>query len=316
MIRLIYMLKRTAIAMLMCAVVVGCKDEKEIPEEDLINIFHDAFIANAYLTQQGAIPNDSVIVYEPILEKYGYTVEEFQRALEELSLRKSARVSDLLTKASERLEAEAAIEKQRIVVLDTIENIAKREYTRVLHYDSLIHVKRLKDTTKLRISVKDIVPGDYTVSFKYNIDTLDKNRNSRVELYLLKNDTIELKRHTQMLVRYREGTFTRVFNVDTVMSELYINMFYHPKNETSETPNIKIEDLKVVRVLPIETSVDSLYSRELQFRIFDMENTRRLIIDTISPIKFPTIALDTLNGNTIEWFRMDPMEWYRARHHE
>jgi hypothetical protein len=71
-----------------------------------------------------------------------------------------------------------------------------------------------------------------------------------------------------------------------------------------------------VRVLPIKTAVDSLYSRELQFRIFDMENTRRLIIDTISPIKFPTIALDTLNGNTIEWFRMDPMEWYRARHHE
>lgn len=314
--RLIDRLKRLSIALVMCSIVVGCKEDKEIPEEDLINIFHDAFIANAYLAKQGAIPNDSTIIYEPILKKYGYTVEEFRTALQELSARKSARVSDLLTKASERLEAEAAIEKKRIVVMDTIDHIAKREYTRVMYYDSLIHVKRMRDTTKLRVSIKDLVPGDYTVSFEYHIDTLDENRNSRVELYLLKNDTIELKRHTQMLVRYREATFTRLFNVDTMMSELYINMYYHPKNETSEKPDVKIKNLKVVRVLPLATSVDSLYQRELQFRMFDVEGARRLIIDTISPIKFPNIPVDTLNGNTVELFRMDPMEWYRVRQHE
>lgn len=314
--QLIDRLKRLSIALVMCSIVVGCKEDKEIPEEDLINIFHDAFIANAYLAKQGAIPNDSTIIYEPILKKYGYTVEEFRTALQELSARKSARVSDLLTKASERLEAEAAIEKKRIVVMDTIDHIAKREYTRVMYYDSLIHVKRMRDTTKLRVSIKDLVPGDYTVSFEYHIDTLDENRNSRVELYLLKNDTIELKRHTQMLVRHREGTFTRLFNVDTMMSELYINMYYHPKNETSEKPDVKIKNLKVVRVLPLATSVDSLYQRELHFRMFDVEGARRLIIDTISPIKFPTIPVDTLNGNTVELFRMDPMEWYRVRQHE
>lgn len=314
--QLIDRLKRLSIALVMCSIVVGCKEDKEIPEEDLINIFHDAFIANAYLAQQGAIPNDSTIIYEPILKKYGYTVEEFRTALQELSARKSARVSDLLTKASERLEAEAAIEKKRIVVMDTIDHIAKREYTRVMYYDSLIHVKRMRDTTKLRVSIKDLVPGDYTVSFEYHIDTLDENRNSRVELYLLKNDTIELKRHTQMLVRHREATFTRLFNVDTMMSELYINMYYHPKNETSEKPDVKIKNLKVVRVLPLATSVDSLYQRELHFRMFDVEGARRLIIDTISPIKFPTIPVDTLNGNTVELFRMDPMEWYRVRQHE
>ena len=307
--QLIDRLKWLSIAMLMCAVVVGCKEDEEIPEEDLVNIFHDAFIANAYLTQQGAIPNDSTIIYEPILDKYGYTVDEFRTALEELSLRKSARVSDLITKASDMLEEEAEIEKKRIIVLDTIDHIAKREYTRTIYYDSLIHVKRLRDTAQLRVSIKDIVPGDYTVSFEYYIDTLDANRNSRVEAYLLKNDTIELKRHTQLILRYKEGTFTRLFNVDTTMSELYINIFYHPGNEKPEKPDVKIRNLKVVRTLPLETSLDSLYNRELKFRMFNVGNARRLIIDTIQPLRFPELPIDTLS-NTLNLFRMSPLEWH------
>lgn len=314
--RLTEILKRLTMALLMCAVATGCKDNEEIPEEDLINIFHDAFIANAYLAHTRAIPNDSMIVYEPILEKYGYTVDEFRDALEALSLRKSARVSDLLTKASDMLEEEAAIEKQRIVVLDTIENIAKREYTRIIYQDSLIRVTRMRDTSKLRISIKDLVPGDYTVSFDYHVDTLDENRNSRIELYLLKNDTMQMRRHTQMLSRYKDGSFARTYNADTVMSELYINLFYHPKNETSQKPSITIKNLKVVRVLPLATSLDSLYTRELKFKMFDLEGARRLMIDTISPIKFPELPIDTLRGNNIDWLRVNHIEWYQATHHE
>mgnify|MGYP003288147172 FL=1 len=136
--RALYILRRTCIALLMCSMVVGCKEEKEIPEDDLVNIFRDAFVANAYLAKEGIQPNDSLIIYEPILEKYGYTVEDLRTTLQSLSQRKSARVSDLLTKASELLDEEAAVERQRLVILDTIDNIAKREYTRTIRYDSSV----------------------------------------------------------------------------------------------------------------------------------------------------------------------------------
>jgi hypothetical protein len=288
---LIYMARRASVALAICTLFVGCKPNDDIPEEELINIFHDAFLANAYLSRQGVSVDDSLLIYEPILQKYGYTIDEFREAIMTLSQRKSARISQLITKASERLDAEAATERRRIMILDTIDNVAKRTYTRTLYSDSLLHVKRLKDTTKLRISIKDIIPGEYQVSFNYFIDTLDENRNSRVEAYLLRDDTLQVKRHTQMLSRYKEGKYNRTFTVDTIMQELYINMYYHPRNEESKLPNIKITNLKVVRILPKQQSLDSLYLEQFDLRLFDIEGITRFVADTIPPI----IEVDSLH---------------------
>ena len=278
------MARRVSVALMICTLFVGCKPNEDIPEEELVNIFHDAFLANAYLSRNSISESDSLLIYEPILKKYGYTVEEFREAVMTLSQRKSARISELITKASDRLDEEATNERRRLVILDTIDNVAKRTYTRTMYSDSLIHVNRLKDTTKLRISINDIVPGDYQVSFTYYIDTLDENRNSRVEAYLLRNDTLQVKRHTQMLSRYKEGKYTRTFTVDTIMQELYINMYYHPRNEESKLPDVKITDFKIVRVLPKQQSLDSLYIEQFDFRLFDIESMNRFIADTIPPV--------------------------------
>lgn len=290
--------RRVCIVLVMCSLFVGCKPNDDIPEEDLINIFHDAFIANAYLAKKGVTVSDSLLIYEPILKKYGYTVDEFRETLLTLSQRKSARISKLMTEASNRLEEEAANEKRRLRILDTLDNVAKRKYTRTLYSDSLLHVKRLKDTTKLRISIKDIIPGEYRVSFNYYIDTLDENRNSRVEAYLLRDDTLQVKRHTQMLSRYKDGKYSRTFTVDTIMQELYINMYYHPRNEESKLPNIKITDLQVVRILPQQQSLDSLYLEQFNFRLYDIESINRLIADTVAPIPEPII--DSLAGEMLQ----------------
>ena len=284
------MARRVSVALMICTLFVGCKPNEDIPEEELVNIFHDAFLANAYLSRNSISESDSLLIYEPILKKYGYTVEEFREAVMTLSQRKSARISELITKASDRLDEEATNERRRLVILDTIDNVAKRTYTRTMYSDSLIHVNRLKDTTKLRISINDIVPGDYQVSFTYYIDTLDENRNSRVEAYLLRNDTLQVKRHTQMLSRYKEGKYTRTFTVDTIMQELYINMYYHPRNEESKLPDVKITDFKIVRVLPKQQSLDSLYIEQFDFRLFDIESMNRFIADTIPPV----IVVDSL----------------------
>lgn len=118
----------------LCAVVtilagVGCQSQREIPDEDLIKIFHDAYLANAYIGECG-INEDSLYLYEPIFERYGYTVEDMQHTLKTFSERKSALLSDLMVKVSEQLEREARIEGRKIVVLDTIDNVARRRYTR------------------------------------------------------------------------------------------------------------------------------------------------------------------------------------------
>lgn len=288
-------IKRYAILLLSAVVTllagVGCQRQREIPDEDLIKIFHDAYLANAYIGESG-INEDSLYLYEPIFERYGYTVKDMQHTLKTFSERKSALLSDLMNRVSDQLQAEAKLEARKIVVLDTIDNVARRKYTRTVYEDSLIRVKRLRDTNDLRIKIKDLTTGEYTISFDYYIDTLDENRNSRVLVYAMKNDTLETLRHTMMLSRYRDASYTRKLSIDTAHTEIFIDMFYHPHNEESKLPDIKITNFKVVRVLPTDVSVDSLYQKQLDIRLLNYDLMMGFTADTIRAMERDSISVD------------------------
>ena len=270
--------------LLSCA---GCQQNREIPDKDLIKIFHDAYLANAYIGECNIV-EDSLFLYEPIFKKYGYTVEDMQHTLKTFSKRKSALLSDLIAEVSTQLERESKIESRKIVVLDTIDNVAKRRYTRTVYEDSLIHVARMRDTNKLRVKIGDLTTGEYTISFTYYIDTLDENRNSRVEVYALKDDTLETLRHTMMLSRYRENTYSRKLSIDSAHTEISVDMYYHPHNEESKLPDIKITNFKVVRVLPTALSVDSLYLDQLNLRLMNYDLMMSFPADTLR-VEEPTI---------------------------
>lgn len=257
---------------------------KVIPDKDLVNIFHDAFIANAYMTEAN-INQDSILLYEPIFKRYGYTMNDLQHTLTTINERKSSRISDIMHDVNDRLDRESKMEQRKMIVLDTIDNLAKRTYTRTMYSDTLIRVKELRDTNKLRISLKDLVEGEYTVSFDYLIDTLDENRNSRVEAYLVIDDTTNALRHTMMLSRFREGKYSRKFKADTQHKELYVNMYYHPNNEESKLPDITIRNFKIVRVLPTEVSVDSLYHEQLNISIINHEMMTAFTRDTVKIVE-------------------------------
>lgn len=291
-------MKIKRVIMLVAAlIVVACSGPKVIPDSVLADIFHDAFLVNAY-TSEAKITTDSLYIYEPIFQRYGYTVEDLQHTLTTINQRKSSRISNIMKDVSNRLEQEYKAEQRKIVVLDTIDNYAKRAYTRTMYSDSLICVKKLRDTSKLRISLKDLVEGEYTVSFDYYIDTLDENRNSRVEAYLIVNDTTHQLRHTMMLSRYRNGSYTRKFKVDTQHKELFVNMYYHPKNEESKLPYITIRNFKIVRILPTALSVDSLYMEQLNLQIFNHDLMTSFTRDTVKVIeqRDSTLIDSLLNG--------------------
>ncbi|MBO5890262.1 MAG: DUF4296 domain-containing protein [Alistipes sp.] len=273
------------ICLLATLLVAACSGRpKVIPDNDLVNIFHDAFIANAYMNEAN-INQDSILLYEPIFKRYGYTMNDLQHTLTTINERKSSRISDIMRDVNERLDRESKMEQRKIIVLDTIDNLAKRTYTRTMYSDTLIRVKELRDTNKLRITLTDLVEGEYTVSFDYLIDTLDENRNSRVEAYLIVNDTTHTLRHTMMLSRYREGKYSRKFKADTQHKELYVNMYYHPNNEESKLPDITIRNFKIVRVLPTEVSVDSLYHEQLNLSIINHELMTAFTRDTVKIVE-------------------------------
>lgn len=276
--RYILKLKLLLIALLTA---MGCNTSQVIPDEVLIDIFHDSYLMNAYIGEKNIRP-DSMLIYEPILERYGYTIEDVQYTIKSVSERKSAMISDIVAKTYTRLFEESKLEAQKIVILDTLDNIARRAFSRTIYADSLIRVNSLEDTTKLRITIDDVVPGEYSITYNYLIDSLDENRNSRTELYVITNDTMEVMRNTTMLSRYRDAKYSRKLTLDSTHKKIVINMFYHPQTEESKLPDITIRNFEVNRVLPVEISVDSLYNSQLNLRIFNHELMSSFTADTVT----------------------------------
>lgn len=249
-------------------ITAACSTRKGIPDGDLVKIFHDAFIANAYCNEKLS-GEDSLLIYEPILARYGYTIDDMRYTVQTISQRKSSRLSDLVGEASQILENESRGNSYQLLVLDTIDNVAKRKYTRVMLSDSLIKAYRLKDTSKLHIVLRDIIPGEYSVAFDYHIDTTDENRSSRIEAYLTTRDSSQSARHTMMLSRYRDAKYQRKFTADSIHRELHINLYFHNKNEEHKKPGITIRNLTITRVLPNEQALDSLFEEQMGPMIFN-----------------------------------------------
>ena len=152
----------------------SCARDKVIPDEELARIFRDAYLINAYVSDRG-VKLDSLELYEPVFSRYGYTAEDVRYTIGNFSRRKSAKLSDVVEQSIRLLEEESAYYKYEVGVLDTIDNVARRRFTRTVYSDSLIRVTRIKDTARLRVRIPDTRPGEYRVSFDYLIDSLDEN---------------------------------------------------------------------------------------------------------------------------------------------
>lgn len=117
----------------------ACTRHKIIPDEKLAQIFHDAFLTNAYIGDV-RVNIDSLNIYEPIFARYGYTTRDVYYTIGNFSKRKSARLGDVVEMAIDKLEAEGKFYDREVAVLDTIDNVARRTFTRTVYADSLIRV--------------------------------------------------------------------------------------------------------------------------------------------------------------------------------
>ncbi len=252
----------------------ACARHKIIPDKKLALIFRDAFLTNAYVDNRN-IDVDSLNLYEPIFAKYGYTTSDVQYTIGNFSKRKSARLGDVVERAIEMLEAEGAYYDREVAILDTVDNIARRVFTRTVLSDSLIKVKALRDTSKLRLAV-DVVPGDYEVRFTYLVDSLDQNEKGiRANFWLERRDSSRTNNYTTTLRRNRSEEFSRRFTADTSHRRLHIDIF--DMREKPLRPSITVTDLSVKHIPAIGAAVDSLYEHQLNIRIFADEFFRAAI---------------------------------------
>ena len=151
-------------------------------------------------------------------------------------------------------------------MLDPIDNVARRTFTRTVLADSLIRVGSLRDTARLSFTL-DVEPGEYSLSLKYLVDSLDRNqRGLKGSVWLERRDSSRTNVYTTTLRRNREESFSRRFTTDTTHRRLRIDFLTF--NARPERPSVTVTDLKVEYIPPTRTAVEKLYEQQLDIRIF------------------------------------------------
>jgi len=243
----------------------SCSHHKIIPDSELALIFHDAFLANAYLGGRDVVA-DSLNVYEPIFARYGYTTRDVQYTIGNFSKRKSARLGNVVEQAIDILEAEGKVYDREVAILDTIDNVALRAARRTVHADSLIRVRSLADTARLRF-VFDVEPGSYDVRLNYLIDSLDRNGHAaRARMWLERADSSQAQNYTIVLRRQNEGSVSHRFSADSTHRRLRIELYAFA--ETPRRPSVTVRDFRVEYTPDKRTAVEQLYEQQLRLRIF------------------------------------------------
>ena len=176
------------IALVVSFISMGCNKPKVIPDDVLGKIFHDAMLTNSYINNV-LVKADSLNIYEPILESYGYTPEDLQNTIVNFSRRKSARLSDVAEHMILLLEREAMVLEKQVSVLDTINNVARRRFTEVLVSDTLVKATTDADSLLLRFEAPVLGTGDYRIECRYTLDSLDKTKGRRYHIDWLHADS-------------------------------------------------------------------------------------------------------------------------------
>ena len=272
-------MKRLIYTLLALLCFMGCQGRKEINDKTLAMIFRDAYITNAYLGVH-YFNIDSIQIYEPILSKYGYTAEDLRYTIGNFSRRKSAQLGRVLKDAENQITQMATDYEKRVVVLDTIKNVAIRTFQRTIRRDSLIEIKKKADSSKLQLVVEPLQPGTYSLRYKYTYNKKEETKKRKK-----RRDTAdEISYRGAFYVETHSGSHSnnysytlrpeesirRTIVTDTAAHRLVIT-FAKPADARHKMGKIDltVENLEILYTPTEELAVDSLFKKFVDIKIFD-----------------------------------------------
>jgi hypothetical protein len=258
-----------AIVVLCGAVLGACSEPKIIPDEELAEIFRDAYLTNAYVQIRYPQNLDSLNLYEPIFAKYGYTTEDVQFTIGNFAKRKNARMTDVVDKAVEMLGTVGRFYQWRLAIIDSIGGIARQRYAKVVYADTIIRVRRIADTARLRIEIPIKEPGTYDVSYYYTLDSTDHNPDLRASHYLLDERGARSATNSRRLSSVEQERYTASFPALPSHRKLVLNLNGYAGRGEITRPNLTIDSLIVTRYLPEKVALDSMARELFDYRHID-----------------------------------------------
>lgn len=236
---------------------VGCAKTTIIPDDELTIITQEMFLVNAYAAKQ-KIDTDSVDIYTPILDRHGYTQEDFFNTLANFTERKSARFGDIIEAAISSLEWHANDYEQKVKDLDYIDSLARAMCTEEVYFAERVKVTRMRDTARLYLTLPILDKGEYHLSYNYHIDTLDQNsliQSEQIVLDTLGRPNYNTRNH---LTRYTPKSYKHKIMPKPGSRELKIKLADYTRKE--ERPYITIDSVRIIYLPPIEEAIHHMDS--------------------------------------------------------
>ncbi len=261
----------TLILLAIAATFAECRHNRVIPDDTLADIFHDSFLANSYIGIS-RMNLDSLQIYEPIFERYGYTSKDVRYTVGNFSRRKSARLGNVVERAISRLDEEGKVLEQQVVILDTISNVAIRTMRRTIFADSLREIRRTADSTRLYIEIGPTGIGEYDIAYEYEYGEDIAKYPRRSSMWFERKNGGRRSAYSYRL--RKEDKIHRVMNADGECDKLVIDLGSYEGKSRSKKQNLTIRNLRIRFTPTPEAAVDSLFTRYVDIKIFADEFLR------------------------------------------
>lgn len=285
----------------LCLGGAGCSRKTIIPDSDLERIAREMFLVNAYANAE-RMKTDSLDIYTPILERYGYTQNDFFNTLANFQKRKSARLGDVIEASIASLESLAEGYEQKLRNLRYVDSLAKAQCSQEVLWMEHIAVNRLKDTTKLQLSLPIHDRGEYIVSYHYYIDTLDKNTRLQSTHEVYDKEGARIYYHRNNLTHDDSLRYTTTIKPKTGAVEYRLTLADYTRRE--DEPHIVFDSVRIVYLPPSEVALAKMDST-LHFRpmlLFNDSIRVRGYLDAVPPM----LPHDTV------WLRIDSVDMAHA----
>lgn len=255
----------TLLLFAIAAAFTECRRNRVIPDDTLADIFHDSFLANSYVGIS-RIDLDSLQIYEPIFEKYGYTSKDVRYTVGNFSRRKSARLGNVVERAIARLDEEGKALEQQVVILDTISNVAIRTMRRTILADSLREIRKAADSTLLRIEIEPLTVGEYDITYDYEYGEDISKYPRRASMWFERQNGSKRSSYSYRL--RKDDKVHRVMNADEESEKLVIDLGSYDGKSHNKKQDLTIRNLRIRFTPTSEAAVDSLFERYVNIKVF------------------------------------------------
>lgn len=261
-------MKRRGVYVILLVVVIfslgSCNRKKTIPDDTLSDIFRDMFIVNAYAGQKN-MDWDSINIYEPILNDYGYDTDDFIHTVGGFSRRKSTRLSDIVDVAIKKLDDVSASLAFRARTLDRIDSIAYEMTKEVIYRDSLIQIRSKADSAKMEVTLPAKY-GRYEIVYYYYLDSTDMNRNVSNRHFIRDSTNRSVANSTARFRQKERHKHTSTLEAPANAMELVLTFGNYPRQELKPM-HADIDSLVITYYPPIEEALERLLRSHINYTL-------------------------------------------------